>query len=100
MYVAGCMEGNCHYMEGNIWAKKRVKYVKKLLDQIGVGGDRLEMYNMSAAEGQRFAAVAAEMTEKIRQLGPSPVKRRSDGCASENSQEASIGAAERNTVEV
>lgn len=100
VYVAGCMEGNCHYMEGNIWAKKRVKYAKKLLDQIGVGGDRVEMYNMSAAEGQRFAAIATEMTEKIRNLGPSPVKGRSNGRVSENSQEASSGAAERNTVEV
>lgn len=76
VYVAGCLEGNCHFMEGNIWAKKRVKAVKQLLDEIGLGAERLEMYNMSAAMGQRFAEVATEMTERIRKLGPSPLNRK------------------------
>ena len=48
--------------------------MKGLLDEVGLGGARLEMYNMSSAQGQRFAEVAREMTEKIRGLGPSPVK--------------------------
>ncbi len=94
VYVAGCLEGNCHYLEGNMWAKKRVKHVKKLLDELGVGGDRLEMFNMSAAMGQRFAEVATEMTERIRKLGPSPVKKGSEG------HESSCDAAECETVEV
>ena len=63
VYVAGCHEGNCHFLEGNINAKRRVKYLKKVLDEIGIGGDRLEMFNMSAAEGPRFAEVANLMTE-------------------------------------
>jgi len=45
------------------------------LDEVGLGAGRLEMYNMSSAQGQRFAEVAREMTEKIRALGPSPVKK-------------------------
>lgn len=73
VYVAGCHEGNCHFLEGNINAKRRVKYLKKVLDEIGIGGDRLEMFNMSAAEGPRFAEVANLMTERIRGLGPSPL---------------------------
>ncbi len=98
VYVAGCLEGNCHYIEGNIWAKKRVQSVKRLLDEIGLGGDRLEMYNMSAAMGQRFAEVANEMTERIRQLGPSPLNRNvvADGCE----QESPAETPERSTVEV
>ncbi|MBI4320431.1 MAG: hydrogenase iron-sulfur subunit [Chloroflexi bacterium] len=92
VFVAGCLEGNCHYVEGNIFAKKRVNHLKKVLDEVGIDGNRLEMYNMSAAMGQRFAEVATEMTERIRQLGPSPARRRGDGVLTDTS--------ERNAVEV
>ena len=79
VYLAGCLEGECHFLRGNLRAKKRVQYVKGLLDEVGLGGNRLEMVNMSSAQGQRFAEIAREMTEKIRALGPSPVKRRGPG---------------------
>ena len=72
--VAGCEEGTCHFINGNIKAKKKVNYTKKILDEIGLGGDRLEMYNLSAAMGQKFAELAKEMTERIKKLGPSPAK--------------------------
>ena len=75
VYVAGCMEGDCHFINGNFRAKKRVQFAKKLLDEIGFGGERLEMFNMSAAMGIRFAEVAKEMVEKIKKLGPSPIKK-------------------------
>ena len=75
VYLAGCLEGECHFLKGNLRAKKRVQYVKGLLEEVGLGEGRIEMYNMSSAQGQRFAEVAREMTEKIRALGPSPVKR-------------------------
>lgn len=76
VYVAGCLEGTCHFLTGNLRAKKRVQYVKSLLDEVGIGGERLEMYNLSSAEGQRFAEIAREMTERIRALGPSPLNQR------------------------
>ena len=79
VYLAGCLEGECHFLRGNLRAKKRVQYVKTLLDEVGLGSGRVEMYNMSSAQGQRFAEVAREMTEKIRGLGPSPAKRRGQG---------------------
>jgi coenzyme F420-reducing hydrogenase delta subunit len=75
VYVAGCMEGDCHYLTGNLRARKRVEYTQKILDEVGVGGERLAMYNMSAAQGPRFVEVAQEMTERIKGLGPSPIKR-------------------------
>jgi len=78
VYVAGCLEGDCHYLKGNFRAKKRVALAKQILEDAGIGGGRLEMYNMSAAMGPRFAEVAREMTEKIRQLGPSPIKRNAE----------------------
>ncbi len=73
VFVAGCLEGNCHYQVGNLRAKKRVAYVRELLDKIGIGGERVAMYNLSAGDGPRFAEIAREMTEKIRELGPSPL---------------------------
>ena len=79
VYLAGCLEGECHFLRGNLRAKKRVQYVKTLLDEVGLGSGRIEMYNMSSAQGQRFAEIAREMTEKIRGLGPSPVKNRVRG---------------------
>jgi len=75
VYVAGCIEGECHYLTGNLRARKRVEYTKKILDEIGIGGKRLEMYNMSAAQGPRFVEIANEMTERIKKLGPNPIKR-------------------------
>ena len=51
-----------------------MNYVKGLLDQIGLGGERLEMYFLSSAEGARFAEIATEMTERIRALGPNPLR--------------------------
>ena len=76
VYLAGCLEGECHFLRGNLRAKKRVQYVKTLLEEVGLGEARVEMYNMSSAQGQRFAEIAREMTEKIRGLGPSPVKKK------------------------
>src|SRR5512136_3220878 len=69
VYLAGCLEGECHFLKGNLRAKKRVQYVKGLLEEVGLGGDRLDMYNMSSAQGQRFADVARQVTDKIKDLG-------------------------------
>jgi len=84
VYLAGCLEGECHFLRGNLRAKKRVQYVKTLLDEVGLGSGRVEIYNMSSAQGQRFAEVAREMTEKIRALGPSPVRIRNSECGMRN----------------
>lgn len=76
VFAFGCLEGNCHFEVGNLKAKKRIEYLKKLLDECGLGGERTGMYFMSSAMGQRFADVATEVTGKIRALGPNPVKIR------------------------
>jgi F420-non-reducing hydrogenase iron-sulfur subunit len=73
VYVAGCLEGECHYLSGNLKAKKRVQYVKNVLKEIGMEPERVEMFNLSAGEGPRFAEIAREMAERIKKLGPSPV---------------------------
>lgn len=75
VYVAGCMEGECHFVNGNLKARRRVEAVKNLLREIGIEPDRVEMFNVSASDGPRFAAVAREMTERVRGLGPSPLAK-------------------------
>jgi F420-non-reducing hydrogenase iron-sulfur subunit len=74
-YVVGCMEGDCRYMSGNLRARKRVEQVQKILDSIGVGGERVQMYNLSSSEGPKFAEYAIEMNERILGLGPNPIKK-------------------------
>jgi len=75
VFVAGCLEGECHYLTGNIRAKKRVNKLKKDLAQMGLEPERLEMFNLSSSEGPRFAAICKEMTDRAYKLGPSPVKQ-------------------------
>lgn len=74
VYVAGCLEGDCHFKSGNAKAARRVAYVRRLLKDIGIEPERIEMIMMSAGMGERFAAVAEAFTDKIRRLGPNPVK--------------------------
>ena len=75
VYVAGCRPGDCHFLEGNLNAARRVRHLKSLLDQIGLDSERLEMYHLSSAEAQRFAQIALEMTGRISRLGPNPLPR-------------------------
>lgn len=74
VYVVGCLEGECRFENGNLQARKRVDQAKKILDTIGIGGERVWMYNLSSSDGPLFAEYAVEMTEKIKELGPNPIK--------------------------
>lgn len=74
VYVAGCLEGSCQYTSGNLRARKRVAQAKEILEKIGVGGERVQMYNLSSSEAPRFVEIAAEMEQRIRALGPNPIK--------------------------
>jgi len=75
VFVAGCLEGECHYLTGNIQAKKRVKKLKQDFVAMGIEPERVEMFNLSSSDGPRFAAISKEMTERAYKLGPSPVKK-------------------------
>jgi coenzyme F420-reducing hydrogenase delta subunit len=74
VFVAGCLKGGCHFVEGNIRVERRIERAKDILDKVGLGKDRLEMFFMSSSEGPRFAEVAREMTDRIKKLGPSPIR--------------------------
>ncbi len=71
--VVGCLEGDCHYVSGNIRARARVNRVYGILEKIKIGPDRVRMFNLSAGEGSKFAAFANEFVGKILELGPSPI---------------------------
>ena len=55
---------------------KRMGFMKKLLEFSGVDSERLMLKWVSSAEGPRFAKVVTEFVEKIRNLGPSPLRSR------------------------
>ena len=74
VYAVGCMEGDCHFNSGNFRARKRIEQARKLLEAVGVGGERVAMYNLSSSEAPRFVEIAVEMEAKIREMGPNPIK--------------------------
>jgi coenzyme F420-reducing hydrogenase delta subunit len=72
--VAGCLEGDCHFQQGNLNARRRVERIKAMLQTIGLEADRIRMFNLSSAMGKQFAEAATEMTAQIAGLGPSPLR--------------------------
>ena len=78
VFVAGCLEGQCHYLKGNLRAKKKVAYVKKLLEEVRIEPERIEIFNLSSAMGGRFAEIVEEMTETVKKLGPVYKKERQE----------------------
>ena len=75
VFVVGCPEEDCRNKSGSSRARKRVEYVKGLLDEVGLGGERLEMYNVPSDSWGRVAELAKEMMEKVEGLGLSPLRR-------------------------
>jgi len=74
VYVVGCREGDCHYQNGNFRARKRVEQARQMLDQIGVGGQRVRMCNLSSSDAPLFVRFAEEMHAAVMSAGPSPVR--------------------------
>ena len=74
VFVAGCLEGECHFLTGNLKARKRVNYVKKTLEELGIEPERVEMFNLSSGQGPRFAEIVREMNDRVMELGPSPLR--------------------------
>jgi len=73
--VAGCLEGGCHFIDGNLYAKKRVNSIRALLDECGIDKERLRMVNISAAMAPDLVRIINEMVAVVKELGPNPVKK-------------------------
>ena len=71
--VSGCHPGDCHYLVGNYYARRRFVVLKKLLTTAGIEADRVHFTWVSASEGARFADVVKEVTEKVTAMGPSTI---------------------------
>ena len=70
VFVGGCHPGDCHYIKGNYYARRRILLTKKLLKEMGINERRLRLEWVSATEGRKFATVVSQFVEEIRQLGP------------------------------
>lgn len=70
--VSGCHPRDCHYAEGNFYARRRLEMFKRLLTTMGIDPRRFEYTWVSASEGQRWQTVVTKFTEQIHDLGPAP----------------------------
>jgi F420-non-reducing hydrogenase iron-sulfur subunit len=68
--ILGCHPGDCHYKKGNYKALRRAHLLKKTLKQLGIEEERVRLDWVAAGEGERFAKVANEMAETMKNLGP------------------------------
>ena len=73
--IGGCHPGDCHYINGNYKARRRIALIKEVLQQYGLEEDRLWLRWIGASEGNIFADTIKEMTEKVRPLGPTEFKK-------------------------
>jgi F420-non-reducing hydrogenase iron-sulfur subunit len=68
--VSGCHPGDCHYISGNLVARRRFAIIKDILEFMGIAPGRLNFSWVSAAEGEKFSKVVREVVEKVKKLGP------------------------------
>ncbi len=68
--VLGCHIGDCHYMSGNHKTMVRMPLLSRILEEMGIEPERFRHEWVSAAEGEKFSKLVAEMTEQVRELGP------------------------------
>jgi coenzyme F420-reducing hydrogenase delta subunit len=68
--VSGCHPGDCHYLSGNLVARRRFAVLKDLVTFFGIESDRVHFMWASAAEGERFANLIKKITKTIKELGP------------------------------
>lgn len=68
--VAGCHPGDCHYTEGNYYARRRFALLRPLLDFVGIESERLRLEWVSSTEGRKFSQVVASFQGELERLGP------------------------------
>jgi len=73
--LTGCHIGDCHYVNGNDKTLVKYKFVKAALNELGIEDERLMLRWISASEGSQFAEFVREMVAKVKELGPSPLRK-------------------------
>lgn len=76
VFIGGCHPGDCHYINGNLKAKKRISGIRKIVEQFGFDPERLRLRWIGASEGPEFQQNMTEFVESIKALGSTPVKDR------------------------
>jgi len=76
--VSGCHPGDCHYIKGNMYARRKLALVKKLLEHVGLESQRFQMSWVSAAEGQKYTQIIKDLVQQLKPLGPQTKLRRID----------------------
>lgn len=74
--VSGCHPGDCHYIKGNYYARRRIALVKQLLEYIGLEPQRFQMSWVSAAEGTKYTEIIKDFVQELKPLGPQKKLRR------------------------
>jgi F420-non-reducing hydrogenase iron-sulfur subunit len=74
--VSGCHPGDCHYIKGNYYARRRISLVKELLEFSGLEPERFQMSWVSAAEGKKYTEVISDLVDALKPLGPQQMLRR------------------------
>lgn len=74
--ISGCHPGDCHYLEGNFFARRRFMLMRKLLEHVGVNPGRVNMSWVSASEGAKFKDVVDDVVAKAKEAGPMDQFRR------------------------
>ena len=71
--VSGCHPGDCHYISGNLVARRKFSMLKNLLEHVGISPERVQFSWVSAAEGARFAGLVEKVVQNIKRIGPSKI---------------------------
>jgi len=76
--ISGCHPGDCHYIRGNYYIRRRFGLIKKLMEYVGIDPRRVKMSWVSASEGHKFADIIQEMTDELKEIGPMEQINRGD----------------------
>ena len=74
--IGGCHPGDCHYLNGNYKARRRVAALKKILEKSGLEPERVWLRWISASEGAYFAETVRDIVDHIKKLGPNPLREK------------------------
>jgi F420-non-reducing hydrogenase iron-sulfur subunit len=73
VFIGGCHPGECHYIKGNFYSRRRIAAMRTILQQLGLD-NRVQLHWISASEGVKFANTMKNLTEHIKEVGPNPMK--------------------------
>jgi F420-non-reducing hydrogenase iron-sulfur subunit len=73
VFIGGCHPGECHYIKGNFYARRRIAAMRTILQQLGLD-NRVQLHWISASEGDKFANTMKSLAAHIKEVGPNPMK--------------------------